>query len=141
MKESSLLKKFELVVHDILPLPTEDFMLPQRSLGYRVLFYYTGDHSPQEYWTNEGSNWSKDVNHFVSSSKLKDAVAQIAAGDSDHQKLGKIYDAVMKLDNTNFTRAVTLQEIKRQAGKANTPTNLGSRSAVISGRSRYCLSR
>lgn len=113
---------FELVVHDIPPIPSEEFMLPANSFAYRVLFYYTGAHTPQEFWEREGVDWSKDVNRFLgSSNQIKSALGEIIApGDSDHQKLSKIYDAVMKLENTNFTREVTAQE-NRQAGlKTNT---------------------
>lgn len=108
---------FELVVHNIPPIPAEEYMLPQSNLVYRVLFYYTGEHSAAEFWADKGRDWAKDTNRFLgSSNQLKSAVDEIVApGDTDHQKLAKIYDAVMKLENTNFTRTVSAEEIK-QAG-------------------------
>ena len=46
---------------------------------------------------------------------LKDAVAQIVApADTDEQKARKIYDEVMKLDNTDFTREKTKAERKNE---------------------------
>ncbi|HEY1463471.1 MAG TPA: DUF3857 domain-containing protein [Terriglobales bacterium] len=125
VKMSQVQKTFELLVHDVPPLPTEDYMLPVHSMGYRVLFYYTDKHSPEQFWSDEGSAWSKDVNHFASSSKVKDAVAQIVSSrDSDQQKLIKIYDAVMKLENTSFTREVTQQENKQAGLKTKTADDI-----------------
>jgi len=44
---------------------------------------------------------------------LKDAVSRIvSAGDSDQQKVAKIYEAVMKLENTSFTREHSAAENK-----------------------------
>jgi transglutaminase-like putative cysteine protease len=116
---------YELEVHNISPVPSEEFSMPPNSLKYRVLFYYTGYHSPQDFWADEGRDWSKDVNRFASSSKLKDAVAQIVgATDSDQQKLNKIYDAVMQLENTNFTREHTQAENRASGIKTKTAEDI-----------------
>jgi hypothetical protein len=105
VKYSPAQNTYDLVVHNIPPIPSEESMPPLHSLSYRVLFYYTGAKSADDYWKSEGSYWSKDVNKFESSSKLRDAVSQIVApGDSDQPKISKIYDAVMQVENTSFTR-------------------------------------
>jgi hypothetical protein len=104
---------FELVVHNVPPLPREEFMPPVQSLSYRVLFYYTEADTESDYWQSEGRSWAKDVDKFISSSKLKDAVSHlVSAGDSDQQKVAKIYEAVMKLENTSFTREHSAAENK-----------------------------
>ena len=81
------------MAHNIPPLPHEEFMPPLHSLSYRVLFYYTGEKTESDFWAYEGRYWSKDINKFVSSSKLKDAVSHIIAPtDTDQQKVSKIYE-------------------------------------------------
>ena len=113
VKYISSQNSFELVVHNVAPIALEEFMLPYNSLSYRVLFYYTGEHTPQEYWSDQGRDWAKEMNRFLSSTKLKGAVSEIVdPQDSDQQKATKIYDAVMKLENTSFTREVSAEENK-----------------------------
>ncbi|HEX4427450.1 MAG TPA: DUF3857 domain-containing protein [Terriglobales bacterium] len=112
---------YELQVHSISPVPSEEFSLPLNSLKFRVLFYYTGYHSPKDYWEDEGREWSKDVNRFMYSSKLKDEASKIVGtADSDQQKANKIYDAVMQLENTNFTREHTQAENRASGIKTKT---------------------
>ncbi|HEY0759652.1 MAG TPA: DUF3857 domain-containing protein [Acidisarcina sp.] len=96
---------YELNVHNVPPLPEEEWAPPLHSISYRVLFYYTQFRTADAYWASEGRYWSKDVDRFTSSSKLNDSVAQmVGATDTDRQKVNKIYDAVMLLENTDFTR-------------------------------------
>jgi hypothetical protein len=59
------------------------------------------------------------MDHFASETKpLKEAVAQIvAAGDSEDAKARKLYDAVMALDNTDYTRRKSKEELKQQGLK------------------------
>jgi hypothetical protein len=112
---------YELTVHNIAPIPDEEWAPPLQSLTYRVLFYYTGYHTAAEFWTGEGRYWSRDIDRFVSSSKLKDAVAQVVApADTDLQKVNKIYDAVMALENTSFTREHSHAEDKAIGVKTRT---------------------
>ena len=125
VKYSPTQATFELDIHDVPPLPAEDYMPPSNSTAYRVLFYYTSEHSPQQFWLDEGRYWSKDVNHFVDSSKLKDDVAQIVApGDPEQQKVRKIYDAVMQLENTSFTREISKQENKQAGNKTSSAEDI-----------------
>jgi hypothetical protein len=110
---------YDLEVEDIPALPDEDYMPPFRSFSYRVIFYYSPWRSSEEFWKNEGKYWSKDVDRFANpSAKMHEAVQQIVApGDSDEQKLEKIYAAVMKLENTSFTREHTTAENKAEGLK------------------------
>jgi len=106
----------ELVVHDVAPVPVESFMPPVLSQSYRVLFYYAAIHAPDEFWKQEGLIWAKAMDKFIGpDSKMKDVAASLVApGDSDDQKLRKIYAAVMTLENTNFTRKHSEAENKAE---------------------------
>jgi len=108
--------RYSVDVSDVLPLVDEEYMPPVSSWMERVTFYYTPYTSKEDYWKHSGEDWSKSVNRFAAESKtLKDAVAGIvAAGDSDEQKARKLYDAVMALENTDYTRKKSEAELKQQ---------------------------
>ena len=112
--------QLDLVVHDIPPLPHEEDMPPINSLSYRVLFYYTSYKTSNEYWTREGKRWAKDRDKFIGPGPAVKATVKelVAPGDTDEQKLKKIYDAVMALENTNFSRRHDAQEDKAEGLKA-----------------------
>jgi len=100
-------KGWDLRVTNIPPQVDEDDSPPMHSLGYHALFFYVDGtaSTPDRYWANQGAYWSAAVDAYVAPDQLKSAVAQLVApGDSDEQKLRKIYAAVMKLDNTTFTQ-------------------------------------
>src|SRR5258708_6614195 len=103
-------------VTDVPAIPTEDWMPPLNSLNWKVEFYYTQYTSGVDFWQSEGKRWAKESNHFAEPTKtLKEATAQIVApGDTDEQKAQKIYDAVMKLNNTSFTREKSKAERKQE---------------------------
>ncbi len=103
---------FDLVVDNIPAAPDEPYMLPLSSFTYRLIFYYTPYPSEAEFWDAEAKYWSKAVNKFAEpSDRIRAAVAKtVAPGDSDDQKLQKIYAAVMTLENTDFTRQHSVQE-------------------------------
>ena len=109
----------DLDVHDIPPAPDEDYMPPISSFSLRVLFYYTSFHSPEEYWKDESKFWAKTQDKFIGpGSGVKAAVKEIIApSDTSDQKLRKLYAAVMKLENTRYTREHTTQEEKAQGFK------------------------
>src|SRR5258708_30778475 len=69
-----------------------------------------------EFWQNEGKRWVKETDHFTNPNKtIQQAGAQIVApGDSEEQKARKLYDAVLKLDNTSFTREKSAAERKNE---------------------------
>ncbi|MGA7520910.1 MAG: DUF3857 domain-containing protein [Acidobacteriaceae bacterium] len=108
---------FDLTLDNVPALAEEDDSPPMHSLGYRVLFYYGSslEDTPEKYWSWQGEVWSKGVNDYAAPGKLKKVVAQIVSpGDTDEQKLKKIYAAVMKVDNMDFTRENTQEENKAE---------------------------
>jgi hypothetical protein len=110
---------FDLVVDNIPAAPDEPYMLPISSFTYRLIFYYTPYSSADEFWKAEAKYWSKNVNRFSENSdRIRAAVAKtVAPGDSDEQKLQKIYAAVMTLENTDFTRQHSAAENKAEGQK------------------------
>lgn len=109
----------ELNVNDIPPAPDEDFMPPIGSFTYRVLFYYSAYRTPEEFWKNEGKYLSKSWDKFIGPGPdVKAAVNEITLPtDTPDQKLRKIYAAVMKLENTRFTREHSSAEEKAEGFK------------------------
>jgi len=114
-------KTYSLDVENVNAIATEEFMPPMHSLSYRVQFYYTDVRTPQEYWKEEGKYWSHDIDSFMSVGKLG-GIAGGIVGPSDNpaQKAQKIYDAVMALENTSFTREHSTAEDKAQGVKTKT---------------------
>jgi hypothetical protein len=110
---------FELNVHDIPPVPNEDFMPPIASLSYRVLFYYTPYRNGLEFWKTQGKYWSQMHDKFIGPGPgVEAAVKELTApNDTQDQKLRKLYAAVMQLENTDFTREHTNAEEKADGGK------------------------
>jgi hypothetical protein len=112
--------RFSLDVDDIPPIPKDDWMPPLNTINWRAEFYYSGYPTGAEFWRNEGKRWTKETDRFADLGKsLKNAVAELVdASDSDEQKARKIYTAVMKLDNTDFTREKSSAERKSEKLKA-----------------------
>ncbi|MBB5338268.1 DUF3857 domain-containing protein [Tunturiibacter gelidoferens] len=110
---------FELNAHDIPPAPEEDYMPPISSFTYRVLFYYSPYRTGDEYWKNEGKHWAKLRDKFIGPGPGVTAAVHdlVLPADSQDQKLRKIYAAVMKLENTSFTREHSSTEEKSQGLK------------------------
>lgn len=107
--------RYTLDVADIPPLPHDDWMPPLNSLRWQTAFYYTQYSSGSEFWQKEGKRWDKETNDFIAGKGTQSAAAQIvSAGDTDEQKARKIYDAVMKLENTSFTREKSEAERKKE---------------------------
>jgi hypothetical protein len=102
----------EVNINDVPPAPEEDFMPPVHSFTYRVLFYYAAYRTADEFWKNEGKFWSKDQEKFIGPGPVVTAAVKdlILPTDSADQKLHKLYTAVMKLDNTSYTRQHTSAE-------------------------------
>ncbi len=99
------------------PLPEEDWMPPLNALRWRVEFYYTNATSGATFWQDAGKHWGKQTQTFTNpSSALVKAVSDIVTpADPDRQKAIKIYAAVQKLDNTDFSR--TKSEVERKKEK------------------------
>lgn len=101
------LHRYTLDVTDVPPMPTGDYLPPLNNVRESVIFFYTNASSGPEFWATEGKYWAKYVAHFAAASgPIKKAAAEIAdTGDSDEAKARKIYAAVMKIDNTDFSGA------------------------------------
>lgn len=110
---------FELNVHDVRPVPDEDFMPPIASLSYRVHFYYTPYINGAEFWKTQGKYWSKMHDKFVGPGPGVEAAVRTLTlpTDTQDQKLRKLYAAVMQLENTDFTREHTNAEEKAENSK------------------------
>jgi uncharacterized protein DUF3857/transglutaminase superfamily protein len=108
--------RYTLDVSDVAPVPDEEYMPPMGSMIEQVQFYYTGYYTKEDFWKHEGERWSKEMDHFAGETKtLKDAVATIVTpADSEDAKAHKIYDAVMALENTDYTRRKSQTELKEQ---------------------------
>jgi hypothetical protein len=116
---------YTLDVEKIAPMQVEDYMPPMHSLTYRVLFYYTLARTSDEYWKTEGKYWSRDIDKFMNAEKLGPIVSQIVApSDTPRQKAHKIYEAVMKLDNTSFSRGHSGAEDKAEGLRIKTAANI-----------------
>jgi hypothetical protein len=115
MKRDAM-NRYSLDVEDVPPTPNDDWMPPLNTIKWRAQFYYTGYMSGTEFWQKEGKRWAKETDRFADPSKsLKDAVTKIVSpGDTDEQKARKLYDEVMKLDNTDFTREKSSAELKNE---------------------------
>jgi hypothetical protein len=101
---------------DVPAIPVDDWMPPLNSLNWHVEFYYTQYATSGEFWQKEGKRWAKDTEDFAEPTKKLREAAQglVAAGDTDEQKARKIYDAVMKLENTRYTREKSEVERKKE---------------------------
>jgi hypothetical protein len=118
-------KIYTVDIEKVPPMEVEEHMPPMRSVSYRVLFYYTNARNEDEYWKEEGKYWSKDIDRFMNAGKLGPIASQlVAASDTPKQKVQKIYDAVMKLDNTSFTREHSGAEDKAEGLKIKTAADI-----------------
>lgn len=112
--------RYSLDVSDVPPIPKDDWMPPLNTFNWRAEFYYSPYMNGGEFWQKEGKRWAKETDHFANpSNALKTAVAGIVSpGDTDEQKAHKIYDKVMALENTDFTRQKSSAERKSEKLKA-----------------------
>ena len=103
-------------ITDVPPIPTDDWMPPLNSIRWSIRFYYADYKSGNEFWAFEGKEWAEELDKFTRPTRhLKDAIAMIVStGDSDEQKARKLYDAVMRLENTDFTREKSAAERKKE---------------------------
>lgn len=117
---------YDLTVENIPAISHADYLPPLQSFSYRVIFYYSPFRTSEEYWKTLGKYWSESFNHFAKpSNKIRSAVnGIISPGDSDEQKVQKIYAAVMKLDNTSFTREHTAEENKAEGLRVKTAEDI-----------------
>jgi Domain of Unknown Function with PDB structure (DUF3857)/Transglutaminase-like superfamily len=109
---------YELSVKDIPPTVEEDYMPPLKSYSYRVLFSFTAFRTRDEFWKEQGKDWSKHRNSFMKSNSNMDAAVQkaIAGATTTDAKVRKLYALVMSLENTDYTR----ERQKTEDGKIST---------------------
>ncbi|MDR3799902.1 MAG: DUF3857 and transglutaminase domain-containing protein [Terracidiphilus sp.] len=107
---------FSLDIDDVPAAPDEDWMPPLNTIKWTVRFYYTSVTTGTAYWQDAGKHWAKFVQEFANpTGGLKKVVAGIiAANDTDEQKAVKIYAAVMKIDNADFSRQKSEVERKKE---------------------------
>ncbi|HTW78208.1 MAG TPA: DUF3857 domain-containing protein [Terracidiphilus sp.] len=111
---------FTIDLSDIPSTPDDDWMPPINTIREHVEFYYTSAISGQDFWQRTGDFLGMGFQSFTNpTGKLKDAVGGIvSSSDSDEQKARKIYAAIMKLDNTDFSRAKSEAERKKDKLKS-----------------------
>jgi len=101
---------------DIPALPDDDWMPPLNTVGWRVWFFRSPYGTPQIYWLMTGLQWIDFVKEYTkTTSTLKSAAAgMVDHSDTETQKAQKIYAAVMKLENTDYTREKSAAERKKE---------------------------
>lgn len=112
--------RIRLDAHDIPAFPIEDDMPPDNQLRMRVDFNYSSEDDlekdPDVYWKKYAKRMYRKVEDFVDQRRsMEQALAQIVQpGDSNEQKLHKIYDRCQQIRNVSFERQKTEEEIKRE---------------------------
>jgi len=108
---------YVLDINDIPPQFDEDWMPPVNTLSWHVEFYWSYFASGSAFWKQVQQNWDSWVRDFTKpTGKLRDALATVTApGDPEEAKAKEIYAAVMKLENTDFTRRKS--EVERKKDK------------------------
>jgi len=111
-----VLNRFSLDMVDIPPAPYEDWMPPIENSLYRVQFYIRESNDPEVYWKSVGGKWSKLVDDFANPSReVRQAVAEVVSpADTPLDKARKLYAAVQALDNTQYSREKSKDELKAQ---------------------------
>jgi hypothetical protein len=101
-------------MHDIPPIPKEEYMPPLRSSLYQVDFFYSFTRNQNQFWTEAGKALAKSWEHFIGSPDSMKSAADslVAPGDTDTVKLQKIYAAILTMDNTSFSRERERKEDK-----------------------------
>jgi hypothetical protein len=135
-KNGASQRTYDLVVKDVPPEVEEDHMPPIASFSYRVLFSMTAYRSAADFWKSEGKEWAKRSDSFANPNDdlRKQTEAVIAGAATQDEKLRKIYAAVMKLENTDYTRAHEQREDKAAgAGKLNSVADVLHRERGSSG--------
>lgn len=111
-----------LEVSDIPAFQTEDYMPPENELKARVDFIYSEDafeKDAETYWKKRGKKLNGAMEGFIGKKgAMEQAVSQIVSpGDSEEEKLRKIYARVQQLRNTSYEVEKTEQEQKREKEK------------------------
>ena len=107
---------FTLDIDDVPPEPDDDWMPPMNTLRWRVEFYSSSFPTEVLFWTEMSKSWAAWLQDFIKpTGPIKNAAASIIApDDTEEKKAEKIYAAVMKLENTAFTRQKSKFERKKE---------------------------
>lgn len=107
---------FSLDLSNVPPISDEDWTPPLNILKFRVGFYYTNSKTQAQFWASAEKQWAESVEDFThpTGSLRKVASDIVAPADTEDQKARKIYAAVQKLDNTDFSRTKSEAERKRE---------------------------
>jgi hypothetical protein len=110
---------YKLEVANVRGLPREEFEPPMDAIAYRVRFYYTSKRTALEYWDQYGKSWSRQVDKFAEPAPAIASTAQelISGTKTEDEKLQKLYNAVMKIENTRFTREHSSDENRAEGVK------------------------
>ena len=108
--------EYQLDISDIPAVPDEDWMPPLNTIKWRVRFYYNSYADPGIFWQFRAQSWSESVDNFVRTTPLltKAISGLTSPSDTDVQKALKLYAAIMKLENTDFTREKSDRERKQE---------------------------
>jgi hypothetical protein len=106
-------------ITDVPPEPDDDWMPPMNTLRWRVEFFSSRFATSEAFWDDARKYWATWIENFTDpTGPLKKAVAGIVApSDTDEQKAAKLYIAVQKLDNTDFSRTKSKAERKKEGLK------------------------
>lgn len=112
-----------LELDDIPAYHDEDYTLPENELKMRVMFYYSKafQGTDAEFWKEYGSERYEVVKKFIDKKgDLEREVARLTKpGDSQEEKLRKLYARCQQLRNLSFERSKTEKEEKREKLKDN----------------------
>jgi len=91
-------------------------MPPINTIRWRVQFYFTYARNARDFWDSESKIWNLGNENFlhISNTIKKAAAGLVNSEDTDEQKARKIYAAVMKLDNTDWSRVKSQAERKKE---------------------------
>jgi transglutaminase-like putative cysteine protease len=113
----------ELTMTNVPAFKAEQYMPPEDNFRAEVRFFYGGREieSPEIFWRDVGKEWYAKAEKFIGShDQIKEAAAEIAAGETDpQQKLKKLYERVQQIRNLDFERERTRAEEKKENLKAN----------------------
>ncbi len=107
--------EFTVDLADVPAAPDDDWMPPTNTIRWRVEFFSTDDDTIDHYWKSGLVYWTFEVDQFLTprGAIKKAAESIVSPDDTDEQKARKLYAAVMKLDNTDFSREKSEAERKK----------------------------
>ncbi len=100
-------------------LKHESYMPPESVLKMRVNFFYSEfkeNMDPAKYWSEQGKEWSKEIEKFIGNrGAIKDAALQAApASDPPETRLRKLYALTQKIRNRSYEEQKTEKEEQRE---------------------------